>query len=68
MLKKLLILFENKVIEAQSQKVIIKTLMIFQETSLDFIDCLLIAYHAIENKPVYSFDRKMNNYIKRMTN
>ncbi|MDO4450045.1 MAG: PIN domain-containing protein [Moraxella sp.] len=63
---KLLILFENNIIESENNPVTIKALTIFKETSMDFMDCLLIAYHIIDNDTIYSFDKKVNNYLKRI--
>ncbi len=38
---------------------------IFDRTSLDFVDCLLIAYHKVLGLEVLSFDRKLNNGMDR---
>lgn len=63
---KLSILFEKRIIESENTQVTIKALAVFKETSLDFMDCLLIAYHIIDNDTIYSFDKKVNNYPKRI--
>ncbi|STZ09251.1 Predicted nucleic acid-binding protein, contains PIN domain [Moraxella caprae] len=63
---KLSILFEKSIIESENTQVTIKALTIFKETSLDFMDCLLLAYHIIDNDTIYSFDKKVNNYLKRV--
>lgn len=39
--EKLLTLFENKIIESENNSVTIKSLIVFKETSMDFMDCLL---------------------------
>ena len=31
----------------------------FVKTSLDFVDTLLLAYKTVENKKVYTFDKKL---------
>ena len=36
---------------------------IFSSVSLDFVDCLLIAYHKINHENVYSFDKKLNRHL-----
>lgn len=61
---KLLILFENDVIESENKSVILKSLSIFKETSMD---CLLIAYRIIDNSVIFSFDKKVNNYLNRIS-
>lgn len=60
-------LFNHDVIGSENKKVILKTLTIFKETSLDFIDCLLIAEYMIHGIAVASFDKKLKNYIKRLS-
>ena len=37
----------------------------YAETKLDFVECLLAAYHLVEKKEILTFDRKLNNFIKR---
>lgn len=59
-------LFENKIIESENNSVTIKSLIVFKEISMDFMDCLLIAYQLADNQIIYSFDKKVNNYLKRI--
>lgn len=63
---KLSILFEKSIIESENTQITIKALTIFKETVLDFMDCLLLAYHIVDNDTIYSFDKKVNNYLKRI--
>lgn len=37
----------------------------YAETKLDFVDCILAAYHSVENKEILTFDKKLANFIKR---
>ena len=37
---------------------------VFADTSLDFVDCLLIAYHAVGKEDVFTFDKKLANRLK----
>lgn len=39
---------------------------IFEESSLDFVDCILIAYNKVENIEIFSFDKKLNNKLKKI--
>lgn len=59
-------LFADQILFSENKDVILKTLTIFKETSLDFIDCLLIAKHMIHGDEIASFDKKLNNYMKRL--
>lgn len=52
-------LFADNILFSENKDVILKTLAIFQETSLDFIDCLLIAKHLIYGEEIVSFDKKI---------
>ncbi len=36
---------------------------IFANFSLDFVDCLLIAYHKINHENIFSFDKKLNKHL-----
>jgi len=36
---------------------------IYLSISLDFVDCLLIAYYRINGENVYSFDKKLNKHL-----
>lgn len=36
---------------------------IYASISLDFVDCLLIAYHRINNENIFSFDKKLNKHL-----
>lgn len=36
---------------------------IYASVSLDFVDCLLIAYHRINRENIFSFDKKLNRYL-----
>ena len=38
---------------------------IYASLSLDFVDCLLVAYHKINHENVFSFDKKLNNLLSK---
>ena len=42
-----------------------KGLKYYGKTSLDFVDCLLCAYNAVSGYEICTFDKKLNNLIKR---
>lgn len=59
-------LFSNNILHSDNKAITLKALVTFKETSMDFIDCLLIAHQMIHGARIQSFDKKLNNYIKRM--
>lgn len=48
----------------ENQDVICEALSLFSETSIDFIDCILIARHRILGDEIVSFDKKLNKMIR----
>lgn len=37
---------------------------VFAETSLDFVDCLLISYHTMNKEDVFTFDKNLAKRLK----
>lgn len=54
-----------KEIEVEHKMTMIRAIEIFSETSLDFVDCILIAYHEIEGVEIFSFDKKLNKKLHK---
>lgn len=52
-------------VEIENKDVMIRAVEIFAETKLDFVDCILAAYHELKNATVFTFDKKLNNQLKR---
>lgn len=52
-----------QVIQCPEEEAVIYALDLYAQTSLDFIDCLLIAYHILNSETVFSFDKKLNKYL-----
>ena len=50
-------------ITVDNQESMCEALSLFSETSLDFVDCVLIARHRILNEDVVSFDKKLNKML-----
>ena len=46
-------------------EIVVKSLQLFGENHLDFVDNILLAYHQIRGVTIYSYDRKLINAIKR---
>lgn len=61
----LLALFADDIMESDDKALSLKALTIFKDTKMDFMDCLLLAYNLLYQYPIFSFDKKVNNYLKR---
>lgn len=47
-------------VNVENPDVMIEAFILFAETSLDFVDCILIAYHRKNGVEIVSFDKKLN--------
>lgn len=47
----------------ENQEIMVEALMEYAATSLDFVDCILIAYHRVAGAEVISFDKKLNKKL-----
>lgn len=54
-----------KNITLDSKAVTVKGLQYYAETKLDYVDCLLAAFHSEKGNTVLTFDKKLNNLMKR---
>ena len=52
-------------VETGNQTVIETCMQYYSETSLDFVDCLLAAYHLHEGHEILTFDKKLKKLIAR---
>ena len=43
---------------------ILYALQVYNETSLDFVDCVLLGYNRIEGHKIFTFDRKLNRILE----
>lgn len=50
-------------ITVNNQEAMCEALSLFADTSLNFVDCILIARHRILGEDVMSFDRKLNRML-----
>jgi len=57
-----------KWVTMERKAIMIHACKIFSDTKLDFVDCILAAYHELENVAVFTFDKKLNNQLKREAN
>ena len=54
-----------ELIEVERPNIIRRALEIFSDTRLDFVDCIIVAHHSVNNVKVFTFDKKLNNQLKR---
>ena len=52
-------------VEVERKDIMLRAVMLFGESSLDFVDCVLLAYHEIDEVNVFSFDKKLNRRLVR---
>ena len=52
-------------VKTEKKKIVTKGLQYFADTSLDFVDCLLCAYHTEAGYEIGTFDNKLLKLIQR---
>ena len=57
-------LINEKLISVENPNVLFEALHFFSLTNFDFVDCLLWAYHRVENKTILTFDIKLKKRIE----
>lgn len=57
----LIILLDS--LEINRREIMINALEIFADTNLDFVDCILAAYHKTDSVEVFTFDKKLNKLL-----
>lgn len=50
-------------VEIENKGCILEAFSLFEETSLDFVDCILIGRNKVKGEKVFSFDKKLNNRL-----
>lgn len=61
----LISLLETDNVRTNCGNVLYKGIKLYGRVSLDFVDCLLCAYHTVSGYEICTFDKKLNNLIKR---
>lgn len=51
------------VVQCPDEKCVLSALDLYAQIALDFVDCLLVAYHSINGESVFTFDKKLNKYL-----
>lgn len=50
-------------VTVENQEAVCEALSLFSETSLDYVDCILIARHRVLGDEIASFDKKLNKML-----
>ncbi|CAK8725527.1 PIN domain-containing protein [Candidatus Electrothrix laxa] len=58
-------LVNRQLVAVEKPDVFLKALECYPVTSFDFVDTLLWAYHAVEQREVLTFDKKLRRYIEK---
>lgn len=57
----------SDIIRIENADCVIYAIDLFSSTSLDFVDCLLVAYHSLNGETVFTFDKKLNKHLNMDT-
>lgn len=57
----------SDIIRIENADCVIYAIDLFSSTSLDFVDCLLAAYHSLNGETVFTFDKKLNKHLNMDT-
>lgn len=55
-----------KVVHCLEESCVITAINLYASISLDFVDCLLIAYHKINHESIFTFDKKLNKHLDEL--
>ena len=53
----------STIVHLENANCVLLAMDIYATVSLDFVDCLLIAYHRINKENIFSFDKKLNRHL-----
>ena len=54
-----------KFVETTDIAVMSAAFVYYGETKLDFVDCILAVFNLVGGKNILTFDKKLNNFMKR---
>ncbi len=57
----------SNLIQIENADCVIYAIDLFADISLDFVDCLLVAYHSLNGEVVFTFDKKLNKRLNMDT-
>ena len=58
-------LLNENLVKMEKPAVFLKTLECYSKSKFDFVDCLLWAYHSVEQQTIFTFDNKLHKFIQR---
>lgn len=58
-------LLNEALVMMDKPEVFLKAIEYYSTSSLDFVDTLLCAYHIVEKQEIFTFDNKLNQFIRR---
>ncbi len=58
-------LLNEALVNMEKSEVFVKALEYYGNSTLDFVDTLLCAYHTVEQQEIFTFDNKLNQFIQR---
>lgn len=59
-------LLDAELVNMEKPAIFLDALKRYSTSTLDFVDTLLLAYHAIEAAEIFTFDNKLNKHLQRI--
>lgn len=53
----------SEIVQIEKEGCVKYAIDLFSNSSLDFVDCLLAAYHSLNDELVFTFDKKLKKYL-----
>lgn len=53
----------SNIVQIENADCVIYAVDLFASTSLDFVDCLLAAYHSLNGENIFTFDKKLIKHL-----
>ena len=54
----------SNIIQIEHADCVLYAIELFSNSSLDFVDCLLVAYHFLNGENIFTFDKKLNRHLQ----
>lgn len=51
-------------VSIDGQEIMTEAFLVYAETTLDFVDCVLIAHHRVTGAEIVTFDKKLNKKLE----
>lgn len=58
-------LLNENLVAMEKPVIFLKALEYYSKSKFDFVDCLLWAYHTVEQQTIFTFDNKLHKFIQR---